>query len=354
MCRATAVGSSVFALTVDLATLGMRFARPAAGSSECKVHGQCFGRAWIPHRTQSVRDLIAPRCSNQRDYTPRGRHGLRRRETSLKEVVPVNESHISPRARSAHDAAHPEGGSVGPAAVPTQPEGAARRPGWTGGRVTALVTGVLLALVSLCLLGGGGTAVWADGQRDAAGYLTTGVHEFSTPGSALATERIDLGSAGIGWLYSPALLGTVRIRVTPVSPGPALFAGIGPSADVDRYLAGVSHTVISDFWGDKLQAIGGGTPGSAPATQGFWVAAATGPGTQTLRWDPASGIWTVVVMNADGRPGIRVRTDLGATYPDLLGIAVGMLAAGTVFGVGAALLIAGAIRRRSASRARTV
>ena len=59
-------------------------------------------------------------------------------------------------------------------------------------------------------------------------------------------------------------------------------------------------------------------------------------------------------MNADGRPGIRVRTDLGATYPDLLGIAVGMLAAGTVFGVGAALLIAGAIRRRSATRARTV
>ena len=267
----------------------------------------------------------------------------------------MNDSHISPTARSAHDAAHAEGGrSAGPAAMPTRPEGAARQPGWTGGRITALVTGVLLTLVSLSLLGGGGTALWADGQRDAAGYLTTGVHEFSIPGSALATERIDLGSAWIGWLYSPALLGTVRIRVTPVGAGPALFVGIGPSADVDRYLAGVSHTVISDFWGDKVQAIGGSTSGSAPSTQGFWAAAATGPGTQTLRWDPASGIWTVVVMNADGRPGIHVRADLGATYPDLLGIAVGLLAAGAVFGVGAALLIAGAIRRRGASRARTV
>jgi len=238
--------------------------------------------------------------------------------------------------------------------MPTRPEGAARQPGWTGGRITALVTGVLLTLVSLSLLGGGGTALWADGQRDAAGYLTTGVHEFSTSGSALATERIDLGSAGIGWLYSPALLGTVRIRVTPVSPGPALFAGIGPSADVDSYLTGVGHTVISDFWGDKMQTIGGGAPGSAPGTHSFWAASASGPGTQTLRWDPVSGIWTVVVMNADGRPGINVRADLGATYPDLLGIAVGLLAAGAVFGVGAALLIAGAIRRRGASRARTV
>jgi hypothetical protein len=216
-----------------------------------------------------------------------------------------------------------------------------------------VVTGVLLALVSLGLLGGGGTALWADTQRDAAGYLTTGIHEFSTSGSALATERIDLGSAGTGWLYSPALLGTIRIRVTPASPGPALFAGIGPSADVDRYLAGVSHTVISDFWGDKVQATGGGTPRSAPGTQGFWAASATGPGPQILQWHPASGIWTVVVMNPDGRPGIHVRADLGARYPDLLWIAVGLLAAGAVFGVAAALLIVGAIRGRRASRPRT-
>jgi hypothetical protein len=240
----------------------------------------------------------------------------------------VNESHISPTTRSAHDTAHPEGGPAGPAAGPPRPDGAARPPGWTGGRITALVLGVLLALVSLGLLGGGGTAVWADTQRDPAGYLTTGVHKFFAPGSALATERIDLGSAGVGLLYSPALLGTVRIRVTPVHPGAALFVGIGSSADVDRYLAGMSHTVISDFWDDKVQALGGSTPRSAPSTQRFWVASATGSGHQTLRWHPASGSWTVVVMNADGRPGINVRADLGATYPNLLWIAVGLLAAG--------------------------
>jgi hypothetical protein len=56
-------------------------------------------------------------------------------------------------------------------------------------------------------------------------------------------------------------------------------------------------------------------------------------------------------MNADARPGVDVAADLGATMPALLWIAVGVLAAGTVFGVGGVLLIAGATRR--ASRART-
>jgi len=234
-----------------------------------------------------------------------------------------------------------------PVAVPPRPQAGARRSGWTGGHITALVIGVLLALVSLGLLGGGGTALWADTtQRDAAGYLTTSGHQFATAGSALASERIDLGSAGTGWLYTPALLGTVRIRVTPVHPGPALFVGIGPSADVDRYLTGVNHTLVSDLWTNRVQAIGGGTPASAPGTQDFWAASTTGTRPQTLRWNPANGSWTVVVMNAAGRPGISVRADLGATYPDLLGIAVGCLAAGAIFGVGAALLITAATRRR--------
>lgn len=266
----------------------------------------------------------------------------------------MSENHVPATALPPQDAAHPDGGPTGPAAAPSRQQAAARAPGWTGGRITALVIGVLLALVSLCLLGGGGTALWADTtQRDAAGYLTTSAHEFATAGSALASERIDLGSAGTGWLYTPALAGTVRIRVTPVHASPALFVGIGPSGDVDRYLAGVGHTLIADLWTNKVQAIGGGALRSAPGTQTFWAASTTGPGPRALRWDPGNGSWTVVVMNANGRPGIHVRADLGATYPSLLPIAVGLLAAGAVLGAGAALLITAATRRR-ASRASTV
>jgi hypothetical protein len=216
------------------------------------------------------------------------------------------------------------------------------------------VIGALLVLFSIGLLGGGGAALWAElSYRDSAGYVTTDAHAFSTSGSALTTEPIELGSPGVGWLYSTVVLGEVRIRVTPASSGSTTFVGIGPSGEVDRYIAGVSHTEISDFWSSRVRVIGGGTPGSAPATQDFWVASATGSGVQTLTWDPANGSWTVVVMNADGRPGVDVAADLGATMPTLLGIAIGSLVIGGVFLIGAVVLIVAAIRRSHAPKARS-
>jgi hypothetical protein len=234
-----------------------------------------------------------------------------------------------------------------------RPQVAARRSGWTTGRIAALAIGVVLVLLSLALLGAGGTALWADRTQRDGGYVTTGVHEFSTSGSALATVSTELGSAGIGWLYAPTLLDEVRIRVTPTSPGPPLFVGIGPSTDVDRYLAGVNHTVITEFWEEKVDAVAGGQPRSAPATQDFWVAFDTGPGARTLEWNPTDGSWTVVVMNADGRPGIAVGADLGARMPAVLWIAISLLVAGAVFLAGGGLLIAGAVRGRRASQAST-
>ena len=210
--------------------------------------------------------------------------------------------------------------------------------------------GTLLILSSLVLLGAGGTALWADRTQRDGGYATTGSHEFSTSGSALASERTHLGSAGVGWLYSPALLGKVRIRVTPVSAGRPLFVGIGRSADVDRYLASVNHTLISDFFRNKVEAIGGGAPRSAPGAQNFWVASSTGSGARNLVWNSSKGSWTVVAMNADGRPGINVRATLGARLPALLWIAVGLLVAGAVLLVGGVLLVVGASRRRRGGR----
>jgi hypothetical protein len=248
----------------------------------------------------------------------------------------MNETHVPPTALPEHDAAR------------TEPKPGARSSGWTGGRITALVIGVLLALVALALLAAGGTGLWADATQRDGGYVTTGVHEFSTSGSALATERTQLGSAGTGWLYSPGLLGKLRIRVTPVGSGSSLFVGIGRSADVDRYLAGVNHTLISDFFGNKTETVGGGSPGSPPGAQKFWVASSTGSGARTLVWKPTKGSWTVVVMNADARPGIDVKADLGARMPAVLWISIGALAAGAIFLAGGALLVVGAVRLRRA------
>jgi hypothetical protein len=230
--------------------------------------------------------------------------------------------------------------------VPSPPPIGARSSGWTPGRITALVMGALLVLFSIGVLGAGGTALWADlTLRDSGGYVTTDVHTFSTSGSALVTVPAELDSPGVDWLYSSVVLGKVRVRVTPVGSDSPVFVGIGPSADVDRYLAGANHTLITEFWGNQVQTIGGSAPASVPGAQDFWVASATGPGAQTLTWDPANGSWSVVVMNADGRQGIGVGADLGATFPALLAIAIGSLVLGAILLGGGTILIVGAIRR---------
>ena len=140
----------------------------------------------------------------------RGRGGVRAMSTRS-----VIKSDVS---STAGDTAQLEGAPEATAAVQRRPQAAARPSRWTGGRIAALVIGALLVLVALVLLGAGGTGVWADLTQREAGYVTTGEHAFSAAGSALATESTHLGSPGVGWLYSPGLLGKVRIRVTPVGP----------------------------------------------------------------------------------------------------------------------------------------
>ena len=230
--------------------------------------------------------------------------------------------------------------------APRADERAAPLSQWTARRFAAVVIGSLLTLFALVLLGAGGTAFWADRFQREDGYATTELHEFSTAGAALATVPADLGSPGTGWLYSAGVLGKVRIRVTPTGDSNTpLFVGIARSADVDRYLAGVNHTVITEFWKGEVENHDGGSPPSAPASQGFWAASDSGPGTRTVVWDPSNGSWTVVVMHADGRPGVAVEADLGAKVPALPWMALGVLIVGAVFLAAGALLILGAVRR---------
>jgi hypothetical protein len=231
---------------------------------------------------------------------------------------------------------------------PDVPEAGDRptRRGWGAGRIAAIAIGTLIGLLALTLIGAGGTALWADRTQRDGGFVTTDLHQFSTSGSALVSDEAELGAAGIGWLYGPGVLGEVRIRVTPRDAGSRLFVGIGRARDVDRYLAGVDRTVISEFFEEKVKRIDGAAARSTPDAQGFWVASATGVGPQTVLWKPSDGSWSVVVMNADAGPELDIEADLGARIPALPWVALGLLLAGAVFAAGGALLIAGAFRKR--------
>jgi uncharacterized protein DUF4389 len=211
-------------------------------------------------------------------------------------------------------------------------------PAHTAGRVAATIVGSLIGLLALALLAGGGALLWADQtQRSPDGWLSSPHRSFTTPARALTAERLDLGDVRAGWAPH---LGDVRVRAR-ADGGRAVFVGIASQARVDAYLRGVAHTEVSDVGPHGYHATlrtGTRVP-RAPADAGIWAASASGAGTQTARWKAASGRWAVVVMNADGRPGVHVSAQVAARAPWLLALALGLLGGGVVLGALAALLI---------------
>jgi hypothetical protein len=226
----------------------------------------------------------------------------------------------------------------------------ARRRSWGAGRVVALIFAILLLLPGLLLVLGGGVLLWADGPgRDDDGYLTSPEDGFTTSGSALVTENIALADTGTDWAPLDSWLGTARLDVSGTDGSPAVFVGIAPQAEGQAYLDGVQRTIVDDVGSgsDNGRLVQGGAPATPPGDQDFWVAQASGSGTQQLSWDPTEGDWLIVVMNADGSPGVSVDARIAATVPGLTGLAWGLLIGGVVVLAVSTLLFVLALRRGS-------
>src|SRR5215469_13616402 len=169
----------------------------------------------------------------------------------------------------------PGGPEDTPGLPPVRPGG-----GWTAWRVLAIVIGSVLALVSLGLLGGGATLLWADQALRTSGYVTTGTATYASTGYALASERVTLSW---GWLLT-GLVGDVRLRVTATSPDTPVFVAIGPADRVAAYLSGTSYATVTGTGTSGLVSQHGAGMPAPPQTAGIWVAQAAGTGTQVLRW----------------------------------------------------------------------
>jgi hypothetical protein len=215
----------------------------------------------------------------------------------------------------------------------------------SGARTAAVVVGSLLALVSLGFLAVGGTALWANGQKDDQGYVSTGTDRVHTSTAALRTENLDVDLDGAEAVVGSDNYGNVRVRVAPRA-GKDVFVGIARSSDVSSYLRGTAHATVTDLDYKPFEAdyrtTGGAGRAAPPATQRIWAAQAHGAGAQTLTWDVEDGDWSVVVMNADGSPGVDAGVKAGVDVPFLDEVAWGSLGGGVVLMLGAgALMFAG-------------
>jgi hypothetical protein len=194
------------------------------------------------------------------------------------------------------------------------------RRGSSGPKVAAIVAGSVLALVSLGLLAVAGVALWADGKKDEQGYISTGTDRFHTGTAALRTENLDLDFNGAEEIVGSSEYGKVRVRVTPRADKD-MFVGIARTSDVSAYLRGTAHATVTDLdyapFDADYDTAGGACRAEPPTDQRIWAAQAHGAGAQSLTWDVADGDWSVVVMNADGSPGVDAGVKAGANVPFL-------------------------------------
>jgi Domain of unknown function (DUF4389) len=210
------------------------------------------------------------------------------------------------------------------------------------GRIVMIVVGSIVALIGFgMLVGGVGALIGYATQRDD-GYFRTGTVRLASPTYAITSDNIDLESepGPSDWLVDRGALGTVKLDLDPARPDTPLFAGIGPSDEVNAYLEGVGRDQIRDIdlSPDRVvyRRLSGGAPPGAPADETFWVAQVTASEPAELTWEVESGDWTVVMMNADASRAVDLEARLGikvdwflpaAIVLTLLGL--GLLAGGT-------------------------
>ena len=199
-----------------------------------------------------------------------------------------------------------------------------------GGRIALIVFGCIVGLIGLALLIAGAVGLWAHTSlRDDDGYYTSDSERLETPLRALVTENLELGDIPSGDDFWASL------KITAERPdGGPIFLGVGPRAQVQRFLAGVPHAVITDLDFDPFRAtyspqLGRRLP-EPPGGEAFWAARASGPGEQTLTWDVEDGNWQIVAMNPDGSPRVAVDASAGVKISWLLGLTIGALVLGVL------------------------
>lgn len=202
--------------------------------------------------------------------------------------------------------------------------------------------------------------MWVQGTfGDADGFLVSREVEFQSESHAIVLKEIDIEMDIPARIWRPGVdeLVTVKIVGTNNIPVKGIFIGIARDPQASAYLAGVGYDEVTDFsWpygplGESLPEISfrphpGSAPSQPPTAQGFWVASATGAGTQVLEWEPKTGVYWVVVMNEDGSTGVDFDLQLGARVPILRMIGNGLVAGGIIaLAVGAFIFYYGVIRR---------
>ena len=187
------------------------------------------------------------------------------------------------------------------------------------GPVLATITGGVAGFLAIILIAAGAALFWvSENKTDADGYYTTATHKLlladprpDDRGPRRRSRRAGLGSSP---RTPSATSASTPARPTPPSrSSSASPVHMTSTPTSSRSSTTRSPTVDFDpFTVDKTRRAGEGRP-AMPAAQTFWAASSTDG--RALDWKVRSGNWSVVMMNADGSPGVSVDAAVGANAP---------------------------------------
>jgi hypothetical protein len=207
----------------------------------------------------------------------------------------------------------------------------------------AIVVGAVLVGSGFLTAASGGAllAVFGGGQA-----VSSGEHAISTSTSAVVADLGHIDDIhGFEFLTGSPTLHISAENVTEKG----VFVGVGPTAEVNRYLDGVAIEEVRDldlspFHLDTIRDEGS-VVAQAPGEQDFWAAAAESSNTADLNWQIEEGDYEIVVMNADGSAGVLTSASIGASLPTSTGLWILVLTIGVLIMAGGGALIYAGVRQ---------
>lgn len=208
--------------------------------------------------------------------------------------------------------------------------------------------GCTLAVIgSVLALAGGGMldAFGIDGK------IGLGSHLLSTPATAVVSSVASIKHAH----DTTTITGepTLSVSASPVQGTNSVFVGIGPAADVNRYLAGVPTQQSTDLslrtTASSAIRHAGQPTAQPPGSQQFWLARSSSTRAAEVNWKVRDGQYRVVVMSANGHGGFAATTSIAITIPDTSEYALAALLVGLLTIAGGGALVLRASRHRNGS-----
>lgn len=172
------------------------------------------------------------------------------------------------------------------------------------------ILGVLLVLVGIAAVVVSGLVISVFGTK---GENTTPVATVNTSTAALYVRSFNVERTDGPQQYLDLSVGAKSTNGKP------LFVGVTPPDKAQAYLRGVPYESASKISNGafEVKAVPGLiVPAPDPEQQNIWTVSDSGT-TATLPWDGQHGSDVLVVMNADGTPGVQADITATLTRPHL-------------------------------------